>query len=107
MERYLSQVDNRTKFWTGELRELVPNIVDIIFVLNPQASNRIHQQNVSLDSVMYDNRGKSEIFLEILLKDSEEHIVAQNYFYPVPIKDIVGIRNPQLTVSIAVPYILM
>lgn len=53
---------------------------------------------------MYDNRGKSEIFLEILLKDSEEHIVAQNYFYPVPIKDIVGIRNPGLSVSIAVPY---
>lgn len=53
---------------------------------------------------MYDNRGKSEIFLEILLKDSDEHIVAQNYFYPVPIKDIVGIRNPQLSVSIAVPY---
>lgn len=75
-----------------------------ILFLNLQGSNFINQLKVPLDSVMYDNRGKSEIFLEILLKDSDEHIVAQNYFYPVPIKDIVGIRNPQLSVSSAVPY---
>lgn len=52
-----------------------------------------------MDSVMYDDRSKSEIFLEILLKDNDEKIVAQNYFYPVAIKDIVGIRNPNLKVG--------
>lgn len=64
-----------------------------------QGSNLINQLHFPLDSVMYDQRKKSEIFLEILLKDNDEHIVAQNYFYPVPIKDIVGIRDPNLKVG--------
>lgn len=37
--------------------------------------------------------------MEILLRDEDNRVVAKNYFYPVPIKDIVGLRDPELTVS--------
>ncbi|KAH8418053.1 hypothetical protein KR222_010989 [Zaprionus bogoriensis] len=63
-------------------------------------SNLINQLKVPLESVMYEQHRKSEIFLEILLKDKDDHIVSQNYFYPVPIKDIVGIRNPELNLEV-------
>jgi len=60
----------------------------------------MEQLDIHLESVLYEKTTKAEIFLEILLKDQQERIVAQNYFYPVPIKNIKGIRNPELQVRI-------
>ncbi|XP_034485260.1 beta-mannosidase-like isoform X2 [Drosophila innubila] len=75
-------------------------------------SNAIDKLNIPLESVLYEKATRSEIFLEILLKDKQERIVAQNYFYPVPIKNIVGIKNPELQLEVqrsncgtAKPYI--
>ncbi|KAH8360186.1 hypothetical protein KR093_011287, partial [Drosophila rubida] len=63
-------------------------------------SNSLDQLHIPLDSVLYEKKSKTEIFLEILLKDDDDKIVAQNYFYPVPIKNIVGIRDPELKVEV-------
>ncbi|KAL7726905.1 hypothetical protein ACLKA6_019124 [Drosophila palustris] len=63
-------------------------------------SNALDKLNIPLESVLYEKTTKEEIFLEILLKDQQENIVAHNYFYPVPIKNIVGLRNPELQLEV-------
>ncbi|XP_030563718.1 beta-mannosidase-like [Drosophila novamexicana] len=60
----------------------------------------IDQLNIPLDSVLYEAHAKQEIFLEILLKDQDDQVVAQNYFYPVPIKHIVGMKDPELRLEV-------
>ncbi|KAH8312206.1 hypothetical protein KR044_009796 [Drosophila immigrans] len=63
-------------------------------------SNTLDQLHIPIDSVLYEAKSKTEIFLEILLKDDDDKIVAQNYFYPVPIKNIVGIQDPGLKIEL-------
>ncbi|XP_060649275.1 beta-mannosidase-like isoform X1 [Drosophila nasuta] len=63
-------------------------------------ASSLDQLRIPLDSVLYESKAKTEIFLEILLKDEDDTIVAQNYFYPVPIKNIVGISDPELKIEI-------
>ncbi|EDV92670.1 GH18705 [Drosophila grimshawi] len=62
-------------------------------------SSSLDELTIPLESVLYEDHTKEEIFLEILLKDNDE-IVAQNYFYPVPIKHIVGIKDPELRLEV-------
>ncbi|XP_017968131.1 beta-mannosidase-like [Drosophila navojoa] len=63
-------------------------------------SSSIDQLVIPLESVLYEHHSKQEIFLEILLRDEDNRVVAKNYFYPVPIKDIVGLRDPELTLEV-------
>ncbi|XP_017845384.1 beta-mannosidase-like [Drosophila busckii] len=66
----------------------------------PLGANSMDFLKIPMESVLYEKHSKHEIFLELLLKDKEEEIVARNYFYPVPIKDIVGMRDPKLQLDV-------
>ncbi|KAH8338753.1 hypothetical protein KR059_010811 [Drosophila kikkawai] len=63
-------------------------------------SNQLEVRPIPLELLLYENHSKEEIFLEIVLEDKDKETVARNYYYPVPMKNISGIKDPELTVSI-------
>lgn len=56
-------------------------------------------RSIPIELLLYANHSKEEIFFEIVLEDKDGETVARNYFYPVPMKNISGIKDPELTVS--------
>ncbi|XP_044250625.1 beta-mannosidase-like isoform X2 [Drosophila takahashii] len=64
-------------------------------------SNDLEVRQIPLQYLLYENYSKKEIFWEIVLEDEYGDLVARTYFYPVPIKDIVGIKDPDLTLEVA------
>ncbi|KAH8369200.1 hypothetical protein KR009_003853 [Drosophila setifemur] len=64
-------------------------------------SNDLELSPIPLENLLYENRLKSDIFLEIVLEDKDGQTVARNFFYPVPIKNITGIKNPDISVEVA------
>ncbi|XP_017020339.1 beta-mannosidase-like isoform X1 [Drosophila kikkawai] len=64
-------------------------------------SNQLEVRPIPLELLLYENHSKEEIFLEIVLEDKDKETVARNYYYPVPMKNISGIKDPELTVQVA------
>ncbi|KAH8304924.1 hypothetical protein KR018_005050 [Drosophila ironensis] len=62
-------------------------------------ANEFELRQIPLSYLLYDEHVKSEIFLEIVLELYGETL-ARNFFYPVPIKNITGIKNPDVKVRL-------
>ncbi|XP_030370503.1 beta-mannosidase-like [Scaptodrosophila lebanonensis] len=67
---------------------------------NLMKSNDILPLSIALESTLFEEHNKSETFLMIELVDEYDIIVARTYFYPVPIKNIEGIRDPLLIMDL-------
>ncbi|XP_052836095.1 beta-mannosidase-like isoform X1 [Drosophila gunungcola] len=64
-------------------------------------SNGIEVRHIPLEYLLYENHSKEEIFLEVVLEDEQGEFVARNFFYPVPLKNIEGIKDPRLTLEVS------
>ncbi|XP_016981521.2 beta-mannosidase-like isoform X1 [Drosophila rhopaloa] len=64
-------------------------------------SNDIEVRQIPLEYLLFENHSKQEIFLEVVLEDEHGEPVARNFFYPVPLKNIVGIKDPGLTLEVS------
>ncbi|XP_017057225.2 beta-mannosidase-like isoform X2 [Drosophila ficusphila] len=64
-------------------------------------SNDLEVRPVPLEYLLYENHSKEEVFMEIVLQDQSGETVAKNFFYPVPLKNIIGIKDPQLTLEVS------
>ncbi|XP_039150424.1 beta-mannosidase isoform X1 [Drosophila simulans] len=63
-------------------------------------SNNLEMRQIPLEYLLYENHLKEELFLEIILEDEYGNSVARNFFYPVPLNKIIGIKDPELTLEV-------
>ncbi|BFF88900.1 beta-mannosidase-like [Drosophila madeirensis] len=66
-------------------------------------SNELEARPIPLDTFLYENHSKEEIFLEIVLEDNDGGTLARNHFYPVPLKNVKGIKDPELALEVVGP----
>ncbi|XP_023034009.1 beta-mannosidase [Drosophila willistoni] len=63
-------------------------------------SNGIDHLNIPMESVLDKSYTKAEVFFEIVVEDSDNELIARNYFYPVAIKNIKGMMDPELAIEV-------
>ncbi|EDW37952.1 GL12303 [Drosophila persimilis] len=103
-EDYMEHADTRlyhvkinTYLWTDFIAK---KTIARAFALG---SNELEARPIPLDTFLYENHSKEEIFLEIVLEDNNGVTMARNYFYPVPIKNVKGIKDPELALEVVGP----
>ncbi|XP_026831968.1 beta-mannosidase [Drosophila erecta] len=83
-----------TYLWTDLIAK---KTVARAFVLG---SNSLELRQIPLEYLLYEKHLKEELFLEIILEDEYGTSVARNFFYPVTFKNIIGIKDPELTLEV-------
>ncbi|XP_002137887.2 beta-mannosidase-like [Drosophila pseudoobscura] len=103
-EDYMEHADTRlyhvkinTYLWTDFIAK---KTIARAFALG---SNELEARPIPLDTFLYENHSKEEIFLEIVLEDNNGVTMSRNYFYPVPIKNVKGIKDPELALEVVGP----
>lgn len=64
-------------------------------------SNELELRQIPLSYLLLDGHSKSEIFFEIVLENKNRETLARNFFYPVAIKNITGIKNPDVKIQVS------